>query len=117
MDQLVGAYLDAYAMRRWKGVCRMRRSLYSILAATALCVVTSSSASAASVTFFSDPFEGSTALTTQGRQIVGNELFVSVFNIQTDEFVFDPVIFGVSSLSFGNNTIGNIPTSGVNTIV
>jgi hypothetical protein len=95
----------------------MRRSLSSILAAAALCVVTSSSASAASIFFFSDPFEGTTALTTPGRQIVANELFIPVFNIQTDEFVFDPVIFGVSSLSFVNNTIGNIPTSGVNTIV
>ena len=95
----------------------MRRSLCSILAAAALCVVTSSSASAASIFFFTDPFEGTTALTTPGRQIVANELFVPVFNILTDEFVFDPAIFGVSSLSFANNTIGNIPTSGVNTIV
>ena len=95
----------------------MRRSLCSILAASALCLVTSSSASAASIHFFTDPFEGTTALTTPGRQVVMNELFVPVFNILTDEFVFDPVIFGVSSLSFVNNTIDNIPTSGVNTIV
>jgi len=95
----------------------MRRSVYSVLAAVALCVATSSSANAASITFFTDPFEGTTALTTPGRQVIANELFVPVFNIQTDEFVFDPVIFGVSTLSFANNTIANIPTSGVNTIV
>jgi hypothetical protein len=95
----------------------MRRSLGSILAAAALSVFTSSSASAASINLFSDPFEGSTALTTPGRQVVGNELFVPVFNILTDEFVLNSLVFGVSSLSFANNTIGNIPTSGVNTIV
>ena len=95
----------------------MRRSLCSIIAAAALCVVTSSNASAASINFFTDPFEGSTALTTPGRQIVGNELFVPIFNIATDEFVFDPASFGVSALSFANDTIGNIPATGVNTIV
>src|SRR4051794_21276983 len=94
----------------------MTRSVCSFAAAVLLCLAVSGSASAANINFFTDPFEGSTALTTPGRQVVGGEPFIT-FNSATDVFVFDPAIFGISGLSFANNTIGNIPATGVNTVV
>jgi PEP-CTERM motif-containing protein len=88
----------------------------SIIHVAAAFVMLSAPADAASITFNTDPFEGSTAPTTPGRQVVGNEVFTT-FDIATDVFTFDASVFGVSSISFANNVIGNIPTSGVNTIV
>ena len=73
-------------------------------------------AGAATFLFDTDPFAGSTALTTPGRQVVGNELFTA-FNIATDVFAFSPAVFGINSISFANNVAGSLPTSGVNTIV
>ena len=71
------------------------------------------------ITFATDPFVGSTALTTNGRQLVGNELFTT-FNPATDVFAFDAAAFGaygITSLSFASGAIGSLPTTGVNTIV
>ena len=80
----------------------------------------SASANAASFTFGIDPFAGSTALTTAGRQVVGGEPFIT-FNVATDQFVlassaFGPYGFG-PNINFANDVIGNIPTSGNNMIV
>ena len=72
---------------------------------------------AATIVFNSDPFAGSNALTTPGRQIVGGELFLPAFDFATDEFVFDPDFFAVSDIDFVNDVIGNVPATGVNTIV
>jgi hypothetical protein len=71
---------------------------------------------AAAIKFDSDPFAGSTALTDPGRQIVGGEIQRD-FDIAADVFVFDPDFFAVSDIQFVNDEIGNIPSSGVNTIV
>lgn len=63
------------------------------------------------VRFDTDPFAGSLATTTPGRQIVGGELFTT-FNPATDVFVFDAAVFGaygMSGLSFLNGTAGAIP--------
>ena len=77
----------------------------------------SAGANAATFTFDTDPFAGSTALTTPGRQIVGGEPFIS-FSIATDVFAFEPTIFGAGDqVTFANDIVGNLPTSGVNTIV
>lgn len=98
----------------------MRRSLLSICAAVMFSVMTTAGASANTIAFLTDPFAGSTALTTPGRQIVAGETFVPVFNTATDVFLFEAGVFGaygVTSLSFLNNTIDNVPASGVNTIV
>jgi len=46
-----------------------------------------------SLEFVSDPFAGSAAPTTPGRQIVGGEPLVS-FSIASDAFAFEPAIFG-----------------------
>src|SRR5262245_32737567 len=68
-------------------------------------------------TFNTDPFAGSTALTTPGRQIVGGEDFI-VFNIATDLFALDPGAFGVgNTILFANDIAANLPSSNVNTIV
>jgi hypothetical protein len=68
-------------------------------------------------TFNTDPFAGSTALTTPGRQIVGGEDFI-VFNIATDLFALDRDVFGVGdTVLFANDIAANLPTSNVNTIV
>ena len=77
----------------------------------------SAGANAATFTFDADPFAGSTALTTPGRQIVGGEPFIS-FSIATDVFAFEPTIFGAGDqVKFANDVVGNLPTSGVNMIV
>jgi len=76
----------------------------------------STSAQAVTITFDDDPFAGSTALTTPGRQVVANELFTS-FDPLNDSFQFDESIFGVSELSFANGEIGHIPAQRTNLAV
>lgn len=74
-------------------------------------------ASAATVVFDSAPFANTTALTTPGRQIIGNELVVT-FDVATDLFAFEPSVFGVSqNVSFGTGAVAGLPTSGLNVIV
>lgn len=74
-------------------------------------------ASAATFSFGTDPFEGSTALTTPGRQVVGGEEFIS-FDVETDVFALDPTVFGTGNDPlFANDTAENLPASGVNVVV
>jgi len=74
-------------------------------------------ANATVFSFQSDPFAGSTALTTPGRQIVGGEPSIS-FSPATDVFAFDPAIFAVGSqIVFANDLVGNLPTGGLNVVV
>lgn len=76
-----------------------------------------STANAATFTFATDPFAGSTALTTPGRQVVGGEAFIT-FNIATDVFVLASDVFGVGNdILFGNDIAANLPTSNVNVVV
>jgi PEP-CTERM motif len=76
-----------------------------------------STASASTFTFATDPFAGSPALTTPGRQIVAGEDFI-VFSPATDIFALDATVFGVgNSVLFANDFAGNLPTSDVNVIV
>jgi hypothetical protein len=82
----------------------------------ALFLASLATASAATFTFATDPFALSTAPTTPGRQIVGNESFIT-FSIASDVFAFDPTVFGISSLSVINTTAAALPSSGVNMIV
>lgn len=72
---------------------------------------------AGTIHFASDPFAGSNALTTPGRQIVGGELFTP-FSIASDVFLFHPAFFAVGSgLTVVNDVIDNVPASGANVIV
>jgi len=67
--------------------------------------------------FDTDPFEGSDALTTPGRQVVGNEAFIN-FDIASDFFSLESTVFGAGSqVLFANDVAGNLPTSGVNVVV
>jgi hypothetical protein len=93
----------------------MRFRLSSLAAAMLLSAATS--ANAAAIHFATDPFAGTDALTTPGRQIIGNELFIPVLDIAADVFVFDAAVFGITDIHFANDVIANIPTSGVNTVV
>ena len=74
------------------------------------------SAGATIIPFTTDPFAGSTALTTPGRQIVGGELFTD-FDVTTDAFAFDASVFGIGSILFANSLVANLPTTGLNVIV
>jgi hypothetical protein len=71
-------------------------------------------------TFNTDPFAGSTALTTPGRQVVGNELFIPTFAAH-DLFSFDGGVFGAygvaAPVQFFNGLASNLPTGGPNVIV
>lgn len=95
------------------------RRLLPILSAAAL-LTSAATAGAATFTFASDPFAGSDALITPGRQIIQApqipELSIS-FDVATDKFAFDVDFFKIDAVRFVNNSIGNIPTSGVNVIV
>lgn len=76
----------------------------------------SASANAATITFATDPFAGSDALTTPGRQVVGGEPTVN-FDPATDIFEFDAAAFGINDILFFNGAAASLPSSGVNTIV
>jgi hypothetical protein len=77
----------------------------------------SATINATTFTFNSDPFAGSDALTTPGRQIVGDEIFID-FDIASDVFAFNPAVFGAGDLIlFVNDLVENLPDSGENVIV
>lgn len=71
---------------------------------------------AADIHFNTDPFAGTTVLTTPGRQFVGNELFLDTFNVGTDRFTFNLSVFGLNSLNFFSGFGADLPSSGVNMI-
>ena len=67
--------------------------------------------------FDTDPFAGSTALITPGRQIVGGENFIS-FSIADDVFSLESAVFGVATqVLFANDVATNLPTTNVNVVV
>jgi len=91
------------------------RTLLAGLAAGLMAVC--SPAPAAVITFDTDPFAGSTALTTPGRQIVGGEPSIN-FSIGTDTFAFAPGVFGVDApLSVVVDVAANVPAGGADVIV
>lgn len=74
-------------------------------------------AHAADFIFNTDPFAGSTALTTPGRQVVANEQTIANFNLATDRLVFDAKTFGVpANLSFATGLGRDLPAAGANVI-
>lgn len=96
--------------------------MFSLLRAASLIwaasTIGSASLQAGQIVLFNQPpFDGSTALTTLGRQVVGNELFVTTFDVTMDAFLFDPAAFGVTNLSFFGGLASALPSSGFNMIV
>jgi hypothetical protein len=74
-------------------------------------------AEATTFTFNTDPFAGTTVLSTPGRQIVAGEDFV-VFNQATDVYSLDPTVFGVGdTVNFVNAPVDGLPSGGVNVVV
>lgn len=75
------------------------------------------SANATVFRFDTDPFAGSNALTTPGRQVVMDENFIT-FDIAADIFSLESGVFGTgTTVNFVNDLAGNLPASGVNIIV
>jgi hypothetical protein len=92
------------------------RFVCSSLGVAAAGVLLSTTASATVFSFATDPFAGSAALTTPGRQIVGGEDFIN-FNIATDVFSFAPGVFGIGeTIHFASGLAGALPTGGLNAI-
>jgi len=91
--------------------------LRACLLVTALMV--STTAHAGIIVFDSDPFQGTTALTTPGRQIVGGGGGGTpiTFDIASDVFVFHRFPFGVDDIQFVNDLAGNLPATGFNVAV
>lgn len=89
----------------------------STLYVAAAVLTLNATANAAAFRFDTDPFAGSDALITPGRQVVGGEPFIT-FSILSDFFSFHPTVFGVGdSVLFANDVVTNLPTSGVNVVV
>lgn len=79
-------------------------------------VLLSTTASATVFSFATDPFAGSTALTTPNRQVVGGEPSIN-FSIATDVFSLDPGVFGIgNTINFASGLAGALPTGGLNAI-
>lgn len=91
------------------------------LAAKALLLAAASTtvATAAPVVFHADPFAGSTASATPGRQVfAGNQLSLPSFDVNSDQFVFDAAVFGLGNpLRFLNALAADIPAAGADVVV
>ena len=89
-----------------------------LLGAAALVAQFGAAAHAATFNFDTDPFAGTTALQTPGRQVIANELFIPTINLATDVFAVNGALFGFASpvVSFANSLASALPT-GRNVIV
>jgi hypothetical protein len=88
-----------------------------LVCAVAILLSVGAPAAAATIVFNADPFEGSTAPGTPGRQIVGGEPFLSV-DFSTDVFQFDTEFFAIGpTINLVNDVEANIPATGVNVVI
>jgi hypothetical protein len=95
----------------------LKKQLVSILSTVLILAGAVSIANATTFRFDTDPFAGSDALTTPGRQVVGGETSIN-FNIASDIFSLESTVFNaVNQVLFANNVVGSLPTSGVNIVV
>lgn len=96
---------------------KVRKMRCTSLSALAALLAISTTVNATIISFETDPFDGSTALTTPGRKIVGGEPFIN-FSIASDVFAFNPSVFGVGNqVLFANDAVGNLPVNGINIVV
>lgn len=86
---------------------------------TGLCLSLAAHLCGAEINFNNDPFAGSNALSTPGRQFNGlGEQTLNQFVVLTDRFVFNTNAFpNVGQLSFVNTLASNLPGNGFNVIV
>ena len=90
---------------------------YSAICAVATWALLSSAANATVFKFATDPFAGSTALTTPGRQVAGGESFIN-FSAATDVFALDSRVFDIANnIQFVSSVAGTLPTRHLNVIV
>ena len=68
-------------------------SLRSVLALAAAATAVATGAQARIFHFDTDPFAGTTALQTPGRQVVANELFIPTFDLANDRIEVDADVF------------------------
>ena len=95
----------------------MRSAIVSFSAAALMLGASLGSSAQEVFTFTGDPFEGSDAPATPGRQVVGGEPSIT-FSPTTDLFSFEGSFFAfVSSISFANGPIESIPAAGTNVAV
>lgn len=88
-----------------------------ILSVGAAALMLGASAQAATFTFAGDPFAGSTAPATAGRQVVGGEPSIT-FAPAADVFSFEGSFFAfVDDIAFANGAIGSIPAAGTRVAV
>lgn len=74
-------------------------------------------ARAAIFDFNVDPFAGTTALSTPGRQVIGNEISIPVFDFANDVLRFDTRVFDIApGINFVNSRAAGLPTGRVNVI-
>jgi hypothetical protein len=93
------------------------RTSRALLSFAGLLAALNTTVQATVITFNTNPFDGSTALVTPGRQTVGGEPFIT-FDIASDVFSIDPNFFGIgNAINFANDVVGNLPTGGRNVLV
>ena len=89
----------------------------SILSFAAAALMLGASAQATTFTLTGDPFAGSAAPATPGRQVVGGEPSIA-FSVPADVFSFEGSFFAfVTDIGFANGTIDSIPAAGTNVAV
>lgn len=91
----------------------------AVSGALALLALAARPADAANTVFGADPFTGSTALQTPGRQVfAGLEQTLPSFNAASDTFTFDTAVFGINGpLGFVNALAAQLPAAGARVIV
>jgi hypothetical protein len=96
----------------------IKKIRFTASAAIAVMLLASSSvATAANISFGTDPFEGSDVRNVPGRQVVGGELFIA-FHTATESFLFDETAFGLGNeIHFANGLLNAIPSTGINAVV
>ena len=95
----------------------MRKAIVSFGAAAVMLGASLGSSAQEVFTFTGDPFAGSDAPATPGRQVVGGEPSIT-FSIPTDVFSFEGSFFAfVANINFANGPIGSIPAAGTNVAV
>lgn len=91
---------------------------HSRILATLLALGLGTAAPAAVFTFDQDPFAGSDALITPGRQIVGNELSIPVFDLATDVLALNSSVFDFGGrIDFLSSVAADIPAGGIDFVV